>query len=161
MGSFVIRAISRDVTTEVRRTLRAPEYGHPVHRELARGTGPCRECLTAFRVGEEDRLLFTFNPFADGQHLPQPGPVFIHADDCEPTSGNADDVYPGGLLGVPVLVEAHYADGTTSAPGALMVGHEVQTLRGVMLESRVSFLHLRHAEAGCFIARVERVPHHH
>lgn len=154
MPPFVIRPLSRDVTIHVRTTLLAPQYGHPVHRELARGTGPCRECLAPFDVGNEDRLLFTHNPFEAALHIPQPGPVFIHADTCEPFAG-AD--YPEGLKGLPVLAEAYHSDGTRSAPSAVAPGDEAATLSALLDTPTVGFLHLRHAEAGCFIARVDRV----
>jgi hypothetical protein len=66
-----------------RETRRSPQYGHPAHRERAAGYGPCRLCLETFRVGEEDRLLFTYNPFDGLDPYPSPGPVFVHADGCE------------------------------------------------------------------------------
>ena len=94
MTSFLVRAISPEIATTVRLTQRSPQYGHPVHRERATGTGPCRQCLSAFRVGEEDRLLFTFNPMRDAGVTAQPGPVFIHADHCAPFDGGG---FPPGL----------------------------------------------------------------
>ena len=36
MGPFRFYGISNDVANEVRETMRAPQYGHPAHRELAR-----------------------------------------------------------------------------------------------------------------------------
>jgi hypothetical protein len=75
-----------------------------VHRERALGTGPCRECLSTFVVGEEERLLFTYDAFVNAEHRPQPGPVFIHAGRCCPYD---DAGYPRGLSGLPVVAEAH------------------------------------------------------
>ena len=89
MPEFIVRPIGREVTDVVRSTLLAPQYGHPVHRELAKGTGPCRECLSSFTIGAEDRLLFTYNAHA-ADHVPRPGPVFIHADTCEPWAAPTD-----------------------------------------------------------------------
>lgn len=153
MASFIVRPIDTDTAAEVRRTMRAPEYGHAVHHEVARGTGPCRVCLNPFQVGQEERLLFTFNPFGGSQRLAQPGPVFIHADACEPARA---DVYPDGLRELPVIAEVHYSDRSVSALHAMMVGSEAETLEALLALPNVSFVHLRHAEAGCFIARVER-----
>jgi Protein of unknown function (DUF1203) len=153
MPSFIVRPIGRDITAAVRTTLRAPQYGHPVHRELARGTGPCRECLSAFDVEREERLLFTYNPHDDADLTPQPGPVFIHAEPCEPFTS---DAYPGGLKTIPVLAEAHYLDATRSAANRLEQGGESAMLEAMLADDRVRCLHLRHAEAGCFIARVDR-----
>src|SRR5512138_3693840 len=80
MDAFRITGIPQAVADEVRRSLRAPGSGHPAHLDKAHGYGPCRLCLRTFRIGEEDRILFTYNP-SDG--LPAPGPVFIHAAACD------------------------------------------------------------------------------
>lgn len=153
MTEFLVRPIARDITTAVRTTRRSPQYGHPVHRERAQGTGPCRECLSPFAVQRDDRLLFTYNPFGDPESVSQPGPVFIHAEACTPFSGEG---YPEGLGSLPVLAEAHMRDGARSAPRAIVPDEASGILSALLDDSRVLFLHLRHAEAGCFIARVDR-----
>ena len=152
MLPFVIRPISRAITAAVRDTLRAPGYGHPAHRELARGTGPCRECLSEFAVKKDDRLLFTYNAFEGSGSVAQPGPVFIHAEPCEPFAG---DGYPAGLKALPILAEAHFEDGSRSALRTVAPGDEATILADLIRQPGVLFLNLRHAEAGCFIARVE------
>ena len=57
---FIVRGVPQQIADEVRRTQRAPGYGHPAHSEIARGTGPCRCCLRPFVTGRESRLLFTY-----------------------------------------------------------------------------------------------------
>lgn len=154
MTTFKVYPVARQLTNQVRSSRRAPQYGHPVYEEVACGTGPCRECLRAFTVGEEARLLFTYSPFTDGVALPQPGPIFIHAEACRPHEGPG---YPAGLRDIPIVAQPYYEDGTIAEPRRLPMGEE-QSLLGTLLdEARVEFVHLRHAEAGCFIARVERV----
>ena len=74
MEDYHVLGLSDELTREVRQTLRAPEYGHPVLRELAGGTGPCRACLEQFNVGHEERLLFTYRPAGGDGHLERPGP---------------------------------------------------------------------------------------
>ena len=81
-SSYRFIAIPSSVADSVRATLTAPRYGHPAHVEIARGYGPCRHCLRTFRVGREERILFTWDAFEGVETLPQPGPVFIHADSC-------------------------------------------------------------------------------
>jgi uncharacterized protein DUF1203 len=154
VAQFMVRPVAREITTEARTTRRAPRYGHPVHQEVAGGTGPCRECLRAFEVGREDRLLFTYSPFDGGSVLPQPGPIFIHAEACRPHAGVG---YPDGLRGIPAVVQPYYDDGTIAEPRPMALGDEESALATLLDESRVLFAHLRHAEAGCFIARVERI----
>jgi hypothetical protein len=154
MASFIVRPVAREIADQARTTRRSPQYGHPVHEELALGTGPCRECLRAFTVGADRRLLFTYNPLTSGPKLPQPGPIFIHAEGCTPHGGAG---YPDGLREIPVVAQAYYDDGTIADPRLLSVGGEAAGLETLLDESRVEFVHLRHAEAGCFIGRVERV----
>jgi hypothetical protein len=154
MTAFRVRPISPEITAIVRDTLRAPKYGHPAHRELALGTGPCRECLSTFVVGQDERLLFTYDAFAHATHRPQPGPVFIHAEPCQPF---ADSGYPGGLAGVPVFADVELRDGSRLPAQLLRAGQESAELEPLLARTDVRHIHLRHAEAGCFIACVERI----
>ncbi len=154
MTAFIVRPIAPEIAAQVRTTRRAPQYGHPVHEEVARGTGPCRECLRAFEVGAESRLLFTHNAFAGTTALAQPGPVFIHADSCTPHAGRG---YPAGLRELPIVAQRYGADGTIGAPLALVHANEETALAALFDDARTAFVHLRHAEAGCFVARVDRV----
>lgn len=154
MTAFIVLPVAREIAMQVRTSRRAPRYGHPVHEEIASGTGPCRECLRAFVIGAENRLLFTYSPTHGESVLPQPGPVFIHADACDRHEGVG---YPTGLRGIPVVAQAYHDDATVGAPLALRLGDEAAMVESLLAERTVQFLHLRHAEAGCFIARVERV----
>jgi len=76
MAGFRVLPIAPALAEQVRSTLKSPQYGHPAHVELAAGYGPCRACLKQFRAGEEERILFTFNPFQGLDEYPSPGPVF-------------------------------------------------------------------------------------
>jgi hypothetical protein len=151
--SFKVRGIPQEIADEVRRTRVAPGYGHPAHHEVARGTGPCRCCLRTFTPGVDQRLLFTYRPRADDATLMAPGPVFIHAERCEAWEGEG---FPEGLRSLPLAFEARAADsrvaGLTRASGAQA---EVE-IAGWLAGGETGWLHLRHAEAGCFIARVDR-----
>jgi len=73
MNEYRVVALSQQTVDEVRNNLRAPGYGHPAHVEMATGHGPCRLCLDSFRTGEEERVLFTYNPFPKPE-MPCPGP---------------------------------------------------------------------------------------
>ena len=154
MASFIVHPIAREIAEQARSTRRSPQYGHPTHEELALGTGPCRDCLRAFTVGAERRLLFTYGPLTGTLALPQPGPIFIHAEACIPHRGVG---YPDGLREIPVVAQAYYDDGTIADPRMLPTGGEAARLAMLLEEPRVQFVHLRHAEAGCFIGRAERV----
>jgi len=150
---YVVRGIPQEVADEVRRTRLAPGYGHPAHLEIAGGTGPCRCCLRTFVPGRDRRLLFTYRPPGEPGSLMSPGPIFIHADHCEAFAGEG---FPEGLRSLPLAFEAR-------GSGSRVI--ELSARRDVSAEAQMTvlfeelfaqWLHVRHAEAGCYIARVER-----
>src|SRR6476620_2558880 len=69
MQQYRVVAVGSPITDVVRRTLKAPGYGHPAHVEVAAGYGPCRQCLRDFAVGQERRILFTYDPFYEKENL--------------------------------------------------------------------------------------------
>jgi hypothetical protein len=77
-----IVAMPTEVANAVRSTMKAPKYGFPAHIETAGDAAPCRHCLKTFVAGKDRRILFTYDRFAGVESLPQPGPVYIHADNC-------------------------------------------------------------------------------
>src|SRR5579871_729238 len=77
MVGFRVLPIDPTLSQAVRNTLKSPQYGHPAHVELATGYGPCRACLKQFQTGKEDRILFTYNPFAGLDAYPSPGPILF------------------------------------------------------------------------------------
>lgn len=154
MPLYRVQGIPLVVATTVRDTLRSPQYGHPAHAELATGYGPCRLCLHTFHVGLEQRLLFTYQPFADPAALPAPGPVFIHHEPCE--RYNALGV-PEALRPLPLVVEAYGDAGTLVLQRRVGEDSVDAVLAHAFGLSDTRYAHLRNGEAGCFIARVDRV----
>lgn len=114
--SFTVRGVPQEIADEVRRTRRAPGYGHPAHLEVAQGTGPCRCCLRTFVPGQDQRLLFTYRPRSADGSLMAPGPVFIHADHCDAFSGSG---FPDGLRSLPLAFEARARGSRVVALSAL------------------------------------------
>jgi len=150
---FTIRGIPQQIADEARRTRRSPGYGHPAHHEIARGTGPCRCCLRPFVPGVEERLLFTYRPGGDDSSLMAPGPVFIHAAHCAAYAGTD---FPEELRALPLAFEAR-AEGSRVVALAHDPAVSAESQISRLLASReTGWLHLRHAEAGCFIARIDR-----
>ena len=148
---YRVTALRQQTADDVRTTLTAPGYGHPAHVEIAKGTGPCRLCLRPFRVNEEERVLFTYNPFPDAADLPSPGPIFVHAASCARFEGSG---FPPGLLGLPLMLEGY--DDRGVAVARIRPADPDASARDVLARPGVAYAHVRHAEAGCFIARIER-----
>ena len=149
-------AIPAEVAREARETGRAPRYGHPAHRERATGYGPCRLCLSTFRVHEEDRLLFTYDAFAGLDPYPSPGPIFIHADGCEPFA--ATEGFPETLRALPLTLEGYGSGRWPIARERVRAGDVEGAAERLFAHSAVAYVHVRNSEAGCYVARLERVP---
>lgn len=154
MTRFHISGIPNALAAEVRETLRAPGYGHPANRELAKSYGPCRHCLRTFRIGEEDRLLFTYQPFGEAGSLPAPGPVFIHADLCERYD---QSTLPPDFRSLPLVFEAYRNGGWLVVQERIGVEASDASLGAIFDQTGADYVHIRNAEAGCFMARVERL----
>jgi hypothetical protein len=149
---YRVIALRQETADEVRATLKAPGYGHPAHVEVASGTGPCRLCLRPFRKREEERVLFTYNPFPDEAELPSPGPVFVHKSSCPRFEGAG---FPLELRGLPLTLEGYDARGVALVRAK---GDDPDACaRDVLARPGVAYAHARHGEAGCFVARIERV----
>ena len=153
MRPYRIQGIPDSIATAARESMKSPQYGHPVHAEMATGYGPCRLCLETFQVGSDERLLFTYQPFTDRAAVPAPGPVFIHRARCQRYDGPE---LPETLRVLSLVLEGY------DAGGALFVQRRVgnsrfeSVLEDVFDPAEVQYAHLRNAEAGCFIARIDR-----
>lgn len=156
MTPYKIVALAENVADQVRRTLKSPDYGHPAHTEIAGGYGPCRQCLRTFHVGEENRILFTYNPFRDIEKVPLPGPIFIHEQSCDPYPEDAG--YPSDLLGHAALFNA-YSIGQKLVGRAFLSQDEdkKRALEELFHRPDVDYVEVRDGEAGCFDFRAERV----
>jgi hypothetical protein len=147
---FIVRGVPQEIADEVRRTHRSPGYGHPAHLEVATGTGPCRCCLQTFVPGVDRRLLFTYRP-SGGDSLTAPGPVFIHADHCV---AYEEAGFPDGLRSLPLAFEARVAGSRVTGFSANNAEAAEAQIQRLFTADGAEWLQVRHAEAGCFIARV-------
>jgi hypothetical protein len=152
MTQYQVVALSEQTVEEVRNTLKAPGYGHPAHVEVAAGYGPCRLCLRPFREGEDERILFTYNPFPEQADIPCPGPVFVHRLPCSRYEGSG---FPPGLRGLPLTLEGY--DETGAATLRVKVDDDPHgSVEKLLSSPGVAYAHIRNTAAGCFIARIER-----
>jgi hypothetical protein len=152
MTSFRFVGIPTAVAATVRCTGHAPDYGHPVHREVAMGYGPCRHCLQTFAVGQEERLLFTYQPFTASGALPAPGPVFIHAADCPRYDAST---VPADFRKIPLVFESYGAAGRLLNQIRVDGRAAEDALTEALATPGTEYCHVRNGEAGCFMARVE------
>ena len=154
MTRYKIVGLPNRIAYEVRSTGRSPGYGHPIYAEVAAGTGPCRSCLTLFDVGQEERLLFTYQPASGDCAVGAPGPVFIHREECGRYEGTS---IPDDLRDLPLLVEGRTNDGTVLRSESTPGDAADEVIESCLAEEQIDFVFLRHGEAGCHIARIDRM----
>ena len=82
------------------------------------------------------------------------GPVFVHASPCERYD---DTALPADFRPLPLLFEAY-------GEGGMLLGQErvrdeppEELLERLFAATDASYVHIRNAEAGCFMARVDRL----
>ena len=150
---YKVVPISKTVADNVRQTMVSPHGNLPAFSAVANGYGPCRSCLRTFRQSEEERIYISYDPFAGVSDLPLPGPVFIHADRC---SEYSSDEFPKALFPIPMLLEG-FGDNSrlviTEPVNKQCINDQIEK---VLNTNGVNFIHVRNAEAGCFIAKIER-----
>lgn len=149
-----IVAIPTEVAEAVRATLRAPVYGFPANAEVATDAAPCRHCLRTFAVGKDRRILFTYDRFAGVESLPQPGPVYVHADACPRYSEDAG--FPAELRGSPRTVEAYACGRRLLAQEYVADGKFEPIIEKLFAISSVDYLQVNSTTAGCFTFRIAR-----
>jgi Protein of unknown function (DUF1203) len=150
---FTVEALPRTVAAYVREHGRDPVWGHAVQTQLATGFGPCRLCLRTFREGEEMRILFTHDTYTGVAEFPQPGPVYIHADDCDRYEG---DGFPPDLRPLALTFEAVAAGPRVMALERTRGGGVDAAIARLLELPGVEYVNVRNTEAGCFVARVDR-----
>jgi hypothetical protein len=154
MNHLRMIAIPTKIAELVRTTMKAPGYGHPAHKEIAGGYGPCRHCLRTFRVGGEERILFTYDPFHEVAEFPLPGPIFIHAQECRRYTEAAG--FPEELREHPLTLVA-YGKNRTFLQEEYVADGGIELVAGRLFEERaVRYVHVRDTAAGCYDLRIER-----
>ena len=154
MHSFHVTSIPTDIAEAVRVTGKAPQYGFPAHKEVASGRAPCRHCLRLIRVNEEQLFLFTYDPFESVGAPPLPGPVYIHAEHCERSTGAT--TFPDEYRGRALTFAAYGDDRALLVEVRLKNGHEDEEADKLFANSAVKYVHVRSTDAGCYLFRLDR-----
>ena len=140
MSRFRVLPIPAAIAEKTRHTGKSAQYGHPAFSEVAKGYGPCRQCLKTFRTGEESRTLFTYNPFDGLDSYPSPGPVFIHEKPCEPFAGAG---FPKELRSIPMVLEAYGDARSLLAHERIRDGVVEPAIERLLEIDGVRYLHVR------------------
>jgi len=153
MHNVRIVAIDTEIAERVRATLKAPVYGFPAHSEVGEDAAPCRHCLRTI-APKDRRILFTYDRFTGKESLPQPGPVYIHADGCQRYPENGG--FPEELRGSPRTVEAYAQGRKLKGQEYVADGRFELAIETLFADRDVDYLQVNSTTAGCFTFRIER-----
>lgn len=151
--NYQVVAIPAEIAQEARKNLKSPQYGHRAETSLAKGYGPCRVCLQTFVRDKENRILFTYNAFEGLSDLPLPSPIFIHEKECKRFEAAG---FPAELRSLPLIFEGYAAQSQLIVREKVVAEKIEDLINRVFRQNAVDYVHIRNAEAGCFIARIER-----
>ncbi len=154
MTAMRVVAIPTEVANAVRETMRAPRYGFPAHSEIAGEAAPCRHCLRTFTAGQDRAILFTYDRFAGIEELPQPGPVYIHADNCPRYPATAG--FPEQLRDSPRTLEAYARGRRLITQEYVSDGNFEPAIDRIFRQPEVDYIQVNSTTAGCFTFRIER-----
>ncbi len=158
MSKFKVLPIKTEITQAIRETM-IDQEGHQLSVSIANenGYGPCRSCLKQFAAGER-RIVFSYSPNAVDHPYNETGPIFIHAEACEPY--RETDSFPpeveNGRIKFPLVFRAYNEKGVM-IDAVLQNGMSASgTIESIFENGNVAFAHVRNAQAGCFVAHVDR-----
>ena len=115
-------------------------------------SAPCRSCLRLTPRGTK-LILFAHRPFTTHGPYAETGPVFVHADACEPYRG---DAFPPDFRPRTLVFRAYGTSGAIR-DATLASGSDAETtLERLFADSDVTMVHVRNPAWGCFDFAVER-----
>ena len=151
---FIVRGLTQELADEVRRTGLSPGYGHPAHIEVARGTGPCRCCLRALRDRAATRACCSpIGRQAMATASWRPVRCSFTPNTAQAWSGTG---FPDALRALPLAFEARAAGSRVIGLSADDGESAEAQIERLFRDPQAQWIQLRHAQAGCFIARVDR-----
>ena len=154
MQPIRIVAIPTEVAEAVRSTRRAPGYGFPAHTDVGTDAAPCRHCLRTIEPGQARRILFTYDRFSGVEALPQPGPIYVHAEPCSRYA--EDGGFPEELRGSPRTLEGYAHGRRLVAQEYVVDGQFGPAIENLFAHPEIDYLQVHSTTAGCFTFRIER-----
>jgi hypothetical protein len=152
--SYKVVPMPQSLAEKARETMMSPQYQNlPAFSAIATGYGPCRSCLKTFNEGKEERLYIAYDPFEGLSRLPLPGHIFLHTEPCQEFNAAG---FPHDLLDLPLLFEG-YAEDSLMLRRVTVDSIEYESqIEDMFSDPAIKFINIRNAEAGCFIARIDR-----
>jgi len=154
MSKFIIHPLSKEVSVELKQTMRDRFGNEPKLEEAQSRRSICRRCLSRFNPGER-RLLFKYRPFEKEGVFAEAGPIYIHESDCRPATEPLTE-YPNEFRELPLLLRAYTDEDGQVDSQLIKHGDAESSIDRFFAKPEVAYIHLRDGESGCYYARIER-----
>jgi hypothetical protein len=142
--------ITEAIAEEARNTLR-DRFGHDLQIET--GKAPCRVCLRVPR--EPERLiLLSYQPLADMSPYAEIGPIFVHADRCEPY--DLEETFPEDFAPRRLVLRAYGHDGQIVDAVVAEAGTAPEKAALLLSRDDTVEVHVRHESYTCFDFKIAR-----
>ena len=145
--------LSAELAQRIRRTL-TDDFGNRLAVWHCDSPAPCRSCLRLSQVGEP-LIVFAHRPFDFDGPYAEVGPIFIHADPCEPYADARR--FPPDFATRCLTMRGYNDRGTIQTAELSQPGEPEATLARLFADERVRFVHVRNPAWGCYDFAVERV----
>jgi hypothetical protein len=150
--NFRVVPLNSEVAKEARRKAQAGTPDHAIVEVDSPGGYPCRHCLQWAKPGEQV-VLFPYASIPAGRPYAESGPIFVHAEACEPYT--AIDRYPENFRRHRVL---RAYDAKDNMIDAIVVSDDrpEAVIEHLLQNPQTSFLQARSVTRGCFTFKIER-----
>ena len=151
-SSFHIVPLPTEIADAARDAVNAGAADHAVITVDSPESAPCRHCLRWAQPGERV-VLFPYTAIPSGQPYSETGPIFIHADKCQPYS--ATNEYPADFRNGRVF--RAYDSSYNIIDAQVMDGSEPEVvIESLFQNPDTAFVDVRSVTHGCFTFRVQR-----
>jgi hypothetical protein len=142
--------IPQETAESARRTMR-DGFGHEL--AVTSVVAPCRACLRIPR-SPEPMILLSYRPLEDTNPYAEIGPIFIHAEACEPYSDVTE--FPPDFAARPLVVRAYDRDGRIADAAVAEPGEAPAQARRFLDDDAIAEVHVRHVSYTCYDFRIVR-----
>jgi hypothetical protein len=142
--------IPHEIAREARAT-RVDRFGHALH--VTKEQAPCRLCLRISKQ-PEDLILLSYQPLPDTSPYAEIGPIFIHAQACEPYA--QQERFPADFAPRSLVLRAYGLRGEIVDAVVAQPGQAPERAAAFLSDARVAEVHVRHDSYTCFDFKIVR-----
>lgn len=133
------------------RTLRRDRFGHAL--SVTTTQAPCRLCLRISKSLEE-LILLSYQPSKDTGPYAEIGPIFIHAQECEPYAELQQ--FPKDFAARRLVLRAYGYDGCIADAEIVDSGGAPACAAQFLSDPAIEEVHVRHVSYTCYDFKIVR-----